>query len=53
MAIEIRELIIKTEIVSSNNHDQGEQNLDVLKRELLEACRRMMLENQKRINQKR
>lgn len=47
MPIEIRELIIKTEIASVNSQQQGlqEQDLGLLKKQLLEECKRMVMEN--------
>ena len=50
MPIEIRELIIKTEIASANSHSTAvqEQDLSLLKKQLLEECKRIIVENTKR-----
>ena len=51
MAIEIRELIIKTEVVTNQPvRDQKLQieNLSRLKREILDQCKRMLTEGNKR-----
>ena len=53
MPIEIRELVIKTEIVSGIAEQTGEQSLEKLKKELLEMCKKMIVDNNKRNNQKR
>ncbi|WP_323789883.1 DUF5908 family protein [Psychroserpens sp.] len=51
MAIEIREVIIKTEIRTSNSKEQyrrSQGDMDSVKKELLEECKRMLLETTKR-----
>ena len=51
MAIEIREVIIKTEIKTSNSKEKSRMtnhSMDIIKRELLEDCRRMLFETSKR-----
>ncbi len=50
MAIEIRELVIKTQIVSGQQHQGaiGEREIQALKRSLIETCKQMLRENKKR-----
>jgi len=51
MAIEIREVIIRTEIKTSSSKESSRltnQTKDIVKRELLEECRRMLFETSKR-----
>ena len=51
MPVEIRELIIKTAISSADNNARGrvaEKDLNILKKQLLEECRRIISENTKR-----
>ncbi|MEP6932273.1 MAG: DUF5908 family protein [Flavobacterium sp.] len=47
MPIEIRELIIKTEIVSTNTRNSAvvkEKELSLLRKQLLEECKRLIAE---------
>ena len=56
MPIEIRELIIKTEIASAGNTAQAmlkEKDLQALKRQMLEECRRIVTEQMKEKTKKR
>jgi hypothetical protein len=56
MPIEIRELIIKTEIVSANakyTSSIKEKELSILKRQLLEECKRMITEKNQENSYKR
>lgn len=56
MPIEIRELIIKTEISSTSGRHSGgvkEKELNLLKKQLLEECKRIISENTKRSDYKR
>ncbi|VXB08373.1 conserved hypothetical protein [Flavobacterium sp. 9AF] len=56
MPIEIRELIIKTEITSSNKIREDipkENEINLLKKQLLDECRRMITEKTKKSNYKR
>jgi len=56
MPIEIRELIIKTEIssrVSFNDTTIKEAETHLLKKQLLEECRRMIAERTKKNSHKR
>lgn len=57
MAIEIRELIIKTEIFSknetSNSSEITNKDLAVLKIQLLQECRKIIADKTKRNNSKR
>ena len=56
MPIEIREITIKTDI-STNNRDRStgmkEKDLNVLKKQLLEECKRIISVNTKRMSYKR
>jgi hypothetical protein len=56
MPIEIRELIIKTEISTNDGHYTGgikEKDLNSFKRQLLKECKRVILDNAKRNINKR
>lgn len=56
MPIEIRELIIKTEIVSKDSfkdNNAKEVEILLLKKQLLEECRRMIAERTKKSSYKR
>lgn len=56
MPIEIRELIIKTEITSAGNNPQvilKEKDLQALKKQMLEECRRIVSEQMKEKTNKR
>ncbi|WP_316821912.1 DUF5908 family protein [Pedobacter gandavensis] len=56
MAIEIRELIIKTEIsVRDRNYESGinEEELRQLKKQVLEECKRFIAERTKKTSYKR
>ena len=56
MPIEIRELIIKTEISSRDKSDDApikEAEMYVLKKQLLEECKRMIVEKTKKSIYKR
>jgi hypothetical protein len=56
MPIEIRELIIKTEVSTTNRNNMAginEQELDVLKKQLLDECKRIISGSVKKNNQKR
>ncbi len=56
MPIEIRELIIKTEIVSDGHNFSGrlkEKELGVFKKQLMEECKRIISDGVKRKNYKR
>ncbi len=56
MPVEIRELIIKTEVRTIHNQIDKRiriQDISVLKNELLEACKQMVLTENKRANYKR
>ena len=55
MAIEIRELIIKTTIVSDSKVDQIKihENMNRLRRELMEECKSILTQNNKKIINKR
>lgn len=56
MPVEIRELIIKTEIVvNGQNYRSGikEEELKQLKLQLLEECKKMIVERIKKNNNKR
>tara|TARA_R110002050_G_scaffold261556_1_gene401625 strand:- start:109320 stop:109487 length:168 start_codon:yes stop_codon:yes gene_type:complete len=55
MPVEIRELIIKTEIRTEDVYRTSLNNIDLnlFKNELLEDCKRMILDTNKRINYKR
>ena len=51
MPIEIRELIIKTEISSASGYHSGgvkEKELNLLKKQLLAACKQIISENLKK-----
>ncbi|WGH75702.1 DUF5908 family protein [Tenacibaculum tangerinum] len=51
MPVEIRELVIKTEIKSVEQHTTStiaEHRLNELKTELIESCKRMITESTKR-----
>lgn len=56
MPVEIRELIIKTEIyISDRNHQGGmrEEEMQVVKKLLLEECKKMIAEKIKKTSYKR
>jgi hypothetical protein len=56
MPVEIRELIIKTEVRSVEQNENNvfrHEDITELKSELLSACKRMILEQTKRSNFKR
>ncbi|WP_417237177.1 MULTISPECIES: DUF5908 family protein [Flavobacteriaceae] len=55
MPVEIRELIIKTEIRTETEKPTSleEQNFNVLKEELVEMCKRMLSEGVKKTNYRR
>lgn len=56
MPVEIRELIIKTEIFSSDrNHLSGlrEEDFRALKKQVLEECKKMIAEGTKKRSNKR
>ena len=55
MPVEIRELIIKTEIRTEDINASllNDIDLGLLKNELLEDCKRMLLDANKRMNYKR
>ncbi len=51
MAIEIREIIIKTEIQNTNPNSKskiGKDDLNTLKKRVLEECKRLIFEHVKR-----
>lgn len=53
MPVEIREIIIRTEILSTGRHKTGRvdnKELKVWKKQLLEECRRMIAGNKKIIH---
>jgi succinyl-CoA synthetase beta subunit len=56
MPIEIREIIIKTQVVSGDRGRPAgvrEKDLNLVKRQLIEECKRMIRENTERSNYKR
>ena len=56
MPIEIRELIIKTEITNAGNNPQvslNEKDLQALKKQMLEECRRIVTEQMREKTKKR
>jgi hypothetical protein len=56
MPIEIRELVIKTEVSISGQHHPAaiqEKDLQALKKQVLEACKRLITEQVKRNSYKR
>ncbi|MBI3134485.1 MAG: hypothetical protein HYZ14_07380 [Bacteroidetes bacterium] len=56
MPVEIRELIIKTEISSGGKNASGgikPSEINALKKQLLEECRRIILEKTKKNSYKR
>ena len=56
MPVEIRELIIKTEVRSELQKralDEDHEDLSELKHEIMMACKRMIQENTRRANFKR
>ncbi|KQC01782.1 hypothetical protein AQF98_05290 [Pedobacter sp. Hv1] len=56
MPIEIRELIIKTEISTTTKNDHAaiaDKDLEVLKRQLLEECKRIIAAKTNKNNYKR
>lgn len=56
MPIEIRELIIKTEIVSNNTKNLAvakEKELSLLRKQLLEECKRLIAEKNQENSYKR
>jgi len=55
MPVEIREIIIRTEILSTARHktsDVGNKELKAWKKQLLEECRRMIAGNKKIIHKR-
>jgi len=56
MPIEIRELIIKTEISSASRNNTGglkEKDLSAMKKQLLEECKRIISQNTPKTGYKR
>jgi hypothetical protein len=56
MPIEIREIIIKTKIVATDQSSStimNDRQLTILKKELLKECKRTILETAKRTSHKR
>lgn len=56
MPVEIREIVIKTVIHSKDgtaNAERSEVETNALKEELLDACKRMINQNVKRVTYKR
>jgi hypothetical protein len=56
MPIEIREIIIRTEISTAERHHGNgikEKDINILKKQLLEECRRIISENTKKTSYKR
>jgi hypothetical protein len=55
MPIEIRELIIKTEISMASRNSQGirEEDLYAIREKLLEECKRIIVSNMKKDRYKR
>jgi len=56
MPIEIRELVIKTEVSTGSKNHAGsatDSDLKNLKKQVLEECKRMLIENEKRNSHKR
>nr|WP_294921923.1 DUF5908 family protein [uncultured Flavobacterium sp.] len=56
MPIEIRELIIKTEIVTNNTRNSSavkEKELSVLRKQVLEECKRLIAEKNQENSYKR
>ena len=56
MPVEIRELVVKTRISANDRTDQGgvkEKELAVLKKQLLEECKRIIGELSRRDDHKR
>ncbi|WP_162499795.1 DUF5908 family protein [Mucilaginibacter terrigena] len=55
MAIEIRELVIRTQIVSGEARQQGmsDREIQALKRSMIEACREMIRESKNRFRNHR
>ncbi|MFH6990875.1 DUF5908 family protein [Flavobacterium sp. FlaQc-48] len=56
MPIEIRELIIKTEIVSTNTKNSAvakEKEISLLRKQLLEECKRLIAEKNQENSYKR
>ncbi|CAM1367331.1 conserved hypothetical protein [Tenacibaculum sediminilitoris] len=55
MPVEIRELVIKTEIKTETDQPTSfdEQDFNVLREELIEICKRMLSEGSKKINYRR
>ncbi|WP_157849273.1 DUF5908 family protein [Flavobacterium sp. Root420] len=56
MPIEIRELIIKTEVVSINSKysfGMKEKELSILRKQLLEECKRLIAEKNQKDSYKR
>jgi len=56
MPVEIRELIIKTEISTANQNSKAginEQEITALKKELLDECKRIVSGSLKKSSQKR
>jgi hypothetical protein len=52
MPVEIREIIIRTEITTANSRQlvSGEKEMGILKKKLLEACRAMIIKEFARKN---
>ena len=55
MAIEIRELVIRTQIVSGQSRQQGmnDREIQALKRSVIETCREMIRESKNRFRNNR
>ncbi|MBB5395244.1 DUF5908 family protein [Mucilaginibacter sp. AK015] len=55
MAIEIRELVIKTQIVSGQSRQQAisDREIQALKRSVIETCREMIRESKNRYRNNR
>lgn len=55
MPVEIRELVIKTEIVSGNTkqHTFNDKEVQALRKQLLEECRRLITETTREKRYKR
>ncbi|MEE4000446.1 DUF5908 family protein [Tenacibaculum sp. FZY0031] len=55
MPVEIRELVIKTQIITEKEQSTSfeEQDFNVLKEELMEMCKRMLTEGVRKTNYRR
>ncbi len=55
MAIEIRELVIRTQIISGQSRQQAmsEREIQALKRSMIETCREMIRESKNRFRNHR